>query len=108
MKAHCLEMLHAKFEVSRSHHLGIGVDYPKMGTPSSSSSCDSVTYIAGLGPAKKLKMKFQNFDLSAKKNHIMRCLNFSVFRMNYLVHSGALLFLKKHFYRIYILVDHNG
>ena len=30
MKAHCLEMLHAKSEVSRSHRLGARGDYPKL------------------------------------------------------------------------------
>ena len=50
MKAHCPEMLHTKFEVSRSHRLGARGDYPKSAPPP--PTCDSVTCIAGLGPAK--------------------------------------------------------
>ena len=34
MNAHRLEMLHAKFEVSRSHRLGARGDYPKLAPPS--------------------------------------------------------------------------
>ena len=35
MKAHYLEILHAKFEVSRSHRLGTLGDYPKLVPPPS-------------------------------------------------------------------------
>ena len=33
VKAHCLEMLHAKFEVCRSHRLGARGDSPKLAPP---------------------------------------------------------------------------
>ena len=43
-------------EVDPMHRLGARGDYPKLAPPFS-SSCDSVTYKAGLGPAKNSGVK---------------------------------------------------
>merc|ERR1711874_924343 len=75
MKAHYLKMLHAKFEVSRSNSMAVRAILAKRLKKEEKEEEEkekeivtSVTYIAGLGPAKKTKRKL------FKKNIKMLCL----------------------------------